>query len=57
MKFPDHFKLIIPTIRALKITGGSATTDKITNKVIEIEKYNSEIINSPQKRDKSISRY
>jgi hypothetical protein len=57
MKFPDHFKLIIPTIRALKITGGSATTDKITNKVIEIEKYNSEIINSPQKRDKSINRY
>lgn len=57
MKFPDYFELIIPTIRALKITGGSETTDEKTNKVIEIEKYNSEIINAPQKGDKSISRY
>lgn len=53
MKFPDHFELIIPTIKALKIMGGSATTDEITNKVIEIEKYNDEIINVPQKGDKS----
>ena len=57
MKFPDYFELIIPTIRALKITGGSETTDEKTNKVIEMEKYNSEIINAPQKGDKSISRY
>jgi restriction system protein len=53
IKFPDHFELIIPTIKALKIMGGSATTDEITNKVIEIEKYDDEIINAPQKGDKS----
>ena len=36
MKFPDHLELIVPTIKALKEMGGTATPAEITNKVIEL---------------------
>ena len=37
MKFPDNLELIVPTIKALKEMGGTATPAEITNKVIELE--------------------
>ena len=51
MKFPDHLELIVPTIKALKEMGGTATPAEITNKVIELEKYPEEIQTEPQKGD------
>lgn len=51
MKFPDHYELIVPTIKALKDMGGTATPAEITKKVIELEKYSEEIQNEPQKGD------
>ena len=51
MKFPDHLELIVPTIKALKEMGGTATPAEITNKVIELEKYPEEIHTEPQKGD------
>ncbi|MDB4351404.1 hypothetical protein OAA36_00930 [Candidatus Pelagibacter sp.] len=51
MKFPDHLELIVPTIKALKEMGGTATPAEITNKVIELEKYPDEIQTEPQKGD------
>lgn len=51
MKFPDHLELIIPTIKALKEMGGTATPAEITNKVIELENYPEEIQNEKQKGD------
>jgi restriction system protein len=50
-KFPDHYDLIVPTIKALKSMGGSATTTEITKKVIELENFSEEIQNLPQKGD------
>ena len=52
MKFPDHYELIVPTIKALKEMGGTATPAEITNKVIELEKYPDDIQTEPQKGDK-----
>tara|TARA_Y100000816_G_C25979725_1_gene511486 strand:+ start:58 stop:903 length:846 start_codon:yes stop_codon:yes gene_type:complete len=51
MKFPTHLDLIIPTIKALKDMGGTATPSEITNKVIELEKYPEEIQNEKQQGD------
>lgn len=51
MKFPDHLELIVPTIKALKEMGGTATPAEITNKVIELEQYSDEIQNEPQQGD------
>mgnify|MGYP001283371112 CR=1 FL=1 len=51
MKFPDHLELIVPTIKALKEMGGTATPAEITNKVIELENYPEEIQTEPQKGD------
>ena len=52
MKFPDHYELIVPTIKALKDMGGTATLAEITKKVIELEKYPEEIQNETQKGDR-----
>lgn len=52
MKFPDHYELIVPTIKALKEMGGTATPAEITNKVIELEKYSEDIQTEAQKGDK-----
>ena len=52
MKFPDHLELIVPTIKALKKLGGTATIEKITKKVIELESYSEKIKNEPQKGEK-----
>ena len=51
MKFPDHLELIVPTIKALKEMGGTATPAEIANKVIELEKYSEEIQTEPQQGD------
>ena len=52
MKSPNHLDLIVPTIKALKEMGGTATPAEITKKVIELEKYSEEIQNETQKGDK-----
>ena len=39
MKTPNHLDLIVPTIKALKEMGGTATPAEIAKKVIELEKY------------------
>ena len=52
MKFPTHLDLIVPTIKALKEMGGTATPSEITNKVIELEKFSEQIQNEAQKGDK-----
>ena len=51
MKFPTHLDLIVPTIKALKEMGGTATPSEITNKVIELEGYSEEIQTEAQKGD------
>ena len=52
MKSPNHLDLIVPTIKALKEMGGTATPAEIAKKVIELEKYSEEIQNETQKGDK-----
>ena len=51
MKFPTHLDLIVPTIKALRDMGGTATPSEIANKVIELEKYSEEIQNEKQQGD------
>lgn len=51
MKFPDHLELIVPTLKALKDMGGTATPAEIAKKVIEIESYPEEIQNEKQQGD------
>lgn len=51
MEIPTHLDLMVPTIKALKSMGGSATTSEIVKKVVELENYSEEIQNEPQKGD------
>lgn len=44
---PNYDKLIIPTLKALKILGGSGTIEEISEKVSEIEKLSEDILQVP----------
>lgn len=47
-KVPTHDKMMIPTLEALKILGGSGTIDEINEKVYEIAGYDEELLEIPQ---------
>ncbi|WP_396154068.1 restriction endonuclease [Flavobacterium sp.] len=46
-KVPTHDKMMIPTLEALKILGGSGTIDEINEKVYEIAGYDEELLEIP----------
>lgn len=46
-KVPTHDEMIIPTLEALKLLGGSGSIDEINEKVYEVAGYDEEIIEIP----------
>ena len=46
-KVPTHDKMMIPTLEALKILGGSGTIEEINEKVYEIAGYDEELLEIP----------
>lgn len=46
-KVPTHDKMMIPTLEALKLLGGSGSIDEINEKVYEVAGYDDEILEIP----------
>ena len=46
-KVPTHDKMMIPTLEALKLLGGSGSIDEINEKVYEVTEYDDEILEIP----------
>lgn len=46
-KVPTHDKMMIPTLEALKLLGGSGSIDEINEKVYEVTGYDEEILEIP----------
>lgn len=46
-KVPTHDKMMIPTLEALKLLGGSGSIDEINEKVYEVAGYDEEILEIP----------
>ncbi|WP_204336751.1 hypothetical protein [Cryomorpha ignava] len=46
-KVPTHDEMMIPTLEALKLLGGSGSIDEINEKVYEVTGLNEEILEIP----------
>ena len=44
---PTHDKMMIPTLEAMKLLGGSGSIEEINEKVYEVTGYNEEVLEIP----------